>query len=45
MLYLPVSKRWYHVLDENKDILFLDQLIWYLKNKKGLDVSQEDIIE
>lgn len=45
MSYLPIARKWYQVLDKERELLYLDQLLQYLKDIKSEDITFADIIE
>lgn len=44
MSYLPVSRKYYQILDTNKDIIYLDQLIEKIRIEKWVDVNLTEIV-
>ena len=44
MSYLAVSRKWYQMLDKNKEILYLDQLIALIKSQTWNEISLSDIV-
>lgn len=45
MSYLPIARKWYQILDKERELLYLDQLLQYLKDTKSEEISFADIIE
>jgi hypothetical protein len=44
--YLPVSKKWYKLLDEHKEVFYLTQLFNLIKESQPVEnITLQDIIE